>query len=126
MLYLNEEQESRKHDLGLRQSSQLVKEEVNVNEESKEVIKHTNREKKSKIQLNTEINNIAYLFYQLRENKIIESPHLAKALSEVFLNEIGEPIQNNLFNTYFKKFAESENPSKATTIDSFVKEFKKV
>lgn len=77
--------------------------------------------KKKKIKLNIEINNVAYLFYKLRENHLIESNFLGKALSETFINDEGKEIGNDLFNKYFKEFNEKNYPSKANQIENFIK-----
>jgi hypothetical protein len=105
--------------------NKLNQKEITINDSSNddiEVLK--NNEKKNRIQLKCTQNSIAYLFYVLRKNEIIECQNLAKALSNIFINEEGKPITN--FNSCFKKFNQKEYPSKANIIDVFVKDFKKV
>ncbi len=104
--------------------NQLNQKETIINDSNIEVLK--NNEKKNRIQLNCTKNNFAYLFYQLRENQIIKCQNLAKALSNILIDENGNPVDNDLFNKYFAEFRDGKYPEKTTDIDDFVKKFKKV
>jgi len=105
----------------------LNQKETSINDDSKDNDEHlSTHEKKNRIKLSCFQNNIAYLFYALRKNEIIECQNLAKALSNIFINEDGKPIKNDFFNSCFNKFNDKEYPSNAKVIDVFVKDFKKV
>jgi hypothetical protein len=107
--------------------NQLNQKEIKINDSSNddiEVLK--NNEKENRIQIKCAIINFAYLFYKLREDKIIECQNLAKALSNIIIDENGNPIDNKLFNKYFYEFRDGKFPKKTIDIDDFIKKFKKV
>ncbi len=104
--------------------NQLNQKETIINDSNIDVLK-TN-EKENRIQIKCAIINFAYLFYKLRDDKIIECQNLAKALSNIIIDENGNPIDNTLFNKYFFEFRDGKFPKKTIDIDDFIKKFKKV
>jgi hypothetical protein len=104
--------------------NQLNQKETIFNDSNIDVLK--NNEKENRIQIKCAIINFAYLFYKLREDKIIECQNLAKALSNIIIDENGNPIDNKLFNKYFYEFRDGKFPKKTIDIDDFIKKFKKV
>jgi hypothetical protein len=84
-------------------------------------VKPQNTSKKfESIVWNNNLNELAYLFWILREEKIIGCKKLGDTLSNYFLDGSINPIQNDLFNKYFGEFREGKFPLKAKEIDSIV------
>ncbi len=71
------------------------------------------------------INDLAYLFWKLKEENVISANYPGLTLSEIFLNSENEPIKNTLFNKYFSEFTKTKFPTNAAEIDKLIAILKK-
>jgi hypothetical protein len=69
---------------------------------------------------------LAYLFWILKKENIIQSDTLAKSLSTIFFNNEAKRISNVLLNSYFSKFEKRDSfPKNANEIEALIKLLKK-
>lgn len=78
---------------------------------------------------NNDVKQLAYLFWKLKKENIIENKNLGMTLSKLFIDKNVNEIKNTSFNKHFSDFDNINTfPDKAKDIDTFVtsiKEFHK-
>lgn len=79
----------------------------------------------TKIQWNNDIKELAYLFYKLKEEKIIKIDNLGATLSKIFTDSDKNAILNTAFNKCISGFNSHNYPSKASDIDKLIRSIKK-
>lgn len=77
------------------------------------------------IQWNNNINQLAYLFWKLKKENIIENKNLGLTLSKIFIGKNKTDIKNTILNKHFSDFEKSNAyPEKTKEIDAFVNSIK--
>lgn len=79
----------------------------------------------TKILWNNDIKELAYIFYCLKNENIIDINNLGATLSKIFADSSKNEIKNDTFNNYFADFRKSDYPAKAWDIDKLIKAIKK-
>jgi hypothetical protein len=71
-----------------------------------------------------DLKELAYLFWKLREQKIIDIDNLGLTLSKCFTDSNKQEVKNTMFNKYFSEFNQNNFPKKTIEIDAFIKAIK--
>ena len=70
-------------------------------------------------------NDLAYLFWKLKSDKIISINSFGNDLSKIFIDNKNNKIPNTLFNKYSSEFNKGKFPANVNEIDNLIQILKK-
>lgn len=77
------------------------------------------------IKWNNDVKQLAYLFWKLKKENIIENKNLGMTLSKLFIDKNVKEIKNTIFNKHFSDFEKNNTfPDKAKEIDTCINSIK--
>lgn len=87
--------------------------------------KDTRHKEIEPIKWNNDVKQLAYLFWKLKKENIIENKNLGMTLSKLFIDKELKKIVNTTFNKHFSDFENNNTfPGKANDIDTCINSIK--